>query len=182
MGRRTGTGKNRAFGSRVVTFFLILVLAVGAGYAATKYIITPYFIGDKDQAATAEEQPEADSFSGSAIITSEQQGTGMSTGALSSDPTDSSVIENHQTSAEGIETATLYCIQYGSFQSKEGALAVVASLDGKSIESIVLKNGEYYKVIGTAYTQEDQARKFMESQKSTIGEDLFITTLEAQLR
>lgn len=134
MRRRIGTGRNSTFGSRALTFFLILILAVGAGYAMTKYVITPYLIGDKDQGGTNTNTPPAVNFSGSAISTSQQQTTGNDTVDQTIGSVDSNITSSDQVADEWIETITLYCIQYGSFQSNEGALAVVASLDSQNIE------------------------------------------------
>ena len=50
MVRRRYTGRKQSLGRGIITFFLIAILALGAGYALTKYIITPYLIGEEDEA------------------------------------------------------------------------------------------------------------------------------------
>ena len=183
MSRRTGMGRERSLLRGLVTFGLILVLAVGAGYAATKYIITPYLNGSTDEPANTNQADtkEPAIFSGSAIITNGSPAEDTST----INPSEPATNQIGNTDTQVKQNATrfiLYSIQYGSFQSKEGAKAVATDLGSQNITTLILYTDGTYKVIGSPYTEEEKARKALTSQKETVGEDIFLTTLEATLQ
>lgn len=179
MVRRNYSGRSQV----VMTIALIAVLAIGAGYACTKYIITPYFIGDEGSEPTGTGSEEND-FSGSSIIT-DQQDTDIAdqTGkpedlgieAVSSGNNSSDIFENSQ-------KVNLYCIQFGSFSVQEGAQTTADSLKALDIDAIVIQNDGSYKVIGTPFTNEEKAREAMAKLKPVAGEDIFITTMEAWMK
>ena len=178
MSRRTYGGRNQSLTRGLLTFVMIAVLAVGAGYACTKYIITPYFIGDDKPEAGTSNQQETD-FSGSSIITDQQD---------IEEPGEDTTQNSTETVADGDITAntgeaiSLYCIQFGSFSLREGAETTQATLRASNIEtSVILKDGSY-KVIGTPYTNEEKAKEALSEMKAVAGEDIFITTMEAQLK
>lgn len=175
--RRKYGVRNQRFGKGFITFLLIVVLAVGLGYTLTKFVITPYLLGDEDLGA-GDVNSEDQDFSGSSIITDQQdikEGSPQNGSA--------SVTENTgDVSNQSNQTIGLYCIQFGSFSEKEGADTAVANLKASSIDTIVLQNDGSYKVIGTPFIQEEEAREALASMKPIAGEEIFITTMEAWMK
>jgi len=159
--RRRYTGRKQSFGRGIITFFLIAILALGAGYAFTKYIITPYLIGEEDEAL-----PD------SSIIVNQQEVKDEQ------DIQENTVLPEQKTN----QTVKMYCIQFGSFGEKDRADVVVANLKTSKVEAIVIQNDGFYKVLGKPYLQEDTAREGLEAMKTVWGEDIFITTMEAWMK
>lgn len=176
MSKRGNTGRERTLTRGLFTFFLVLVLAIGAGYVATKYVITPYFMGE------GEESIEPTVFSGSAIITDQSQAPGSDEGPIDTTLVDTIPIQSSQGTSVESQPVYLYCIQYGSFQTGESAATVAQDLAGKEIETLVFHSKGYYKVVSTPYINEEIARRDLQAQKITIGEDIFLTKLEATLQ
>lgn len=176
MSKRGNTRRERTLTRGLFTFFLVLVLAVGAGYAATKYVITPYFMGD------GEDTIEPTVFSGSAIITDQSQTSGLDEESTDTTLLDTIPVQISQGTSGESQPVILYCIQYGSFQTGESATTVAQDLAGKQIDTMVFHSKGYYKVVSTPYQKEENARRDLEVQKITIGEDIFLTKLEATLQ
>lgn len=177
LSRRRG-GYNKPYRRGLIVFVIIILLAIGSGYLITKYIIGSFY-GDE---LSADGQGSNDQdFSGSSIIIGQQDIT-------EENPEDDknenpSVATNVNNNLENTQhTITLYCIQYGSFSAKEGAEQVVQELRASNIDTMVFITDGSYKVLGTPYTREEDAREALANMKAIVGEDIFITTVEAMMR
>jgi hypothetical protein len=180
VGRRRYVGQNQRIGRGILTFALIAVLAVGAGFTVTKYIISNYFTAEKDLITEDTDQGDQD-FPGSSIIIDQQEiKEGDPDNTAPSAPTNTPTIGGSTAGTK--ETINLYCIQFGSFSSKEGATAAAANLKASNIDTMVLMYDGSYKVIGTPFTKEEKAREVLPSMKAVAGEEVFITTMEAWMK
>lgn len=152
-------------------FIIVIILAVAAGYAGTKYIIYPYLLGDSPAESAGEQNGENNSATDTAVDVI---------------PDSPSIIIDQQNvkdkTAEGNGNggsgtgAGPYSVQFGSFTTKDGADAFSAELTGKGIYSYVYESGGSYKVLGLPYTTEDKAREAA-SVVSSVVSDVFVINL-----
>jgi len=152
-------------------FIIVIILAVAAGYAGTKYIIYPYLIGN-NQAENSEKGSSGDTGAADTaedVITSppsiiiDQQNL--------TDDTKNDGNTDAVSSAKGP-----FSVQFGSFSSKEGADAFSTELAGKGIYSYVYESGGSYKVLGLPYSSEEKAREAA-SVVSAVVSDVFVVNL-----
>lgn len=162
-------------------FIIVIILAVAAGYAGTKYIIFPYLLGN-NPVETTDEQTEGSKTSTDAavdVITSspsiiiDQQN-------LKNDNPDAVGNKENIDSKENAPVVTSekgpFCVQFGSFSAKNGAEALTAELSGKGIYSYVYESGGSYKVLGLPYPTEEKAREAV-SVVSAVVSDVFVVNL-----
>lgn len=172
-GRNAGTG--------FTVFIVVIILAVAVGYAGTKYIIYPYFLGDSS-AQNAENQTDENN-------TTTQTGVDVITSMPSiiidqqnlKDVTSESAV-NTQTkdviSQTGENTNGPFSVQFGSFSTKNGADALSLELTGKGIYSYVYESDGSYKVLGLPYSNEAKAKEAA-AIVSTAVPDVFVVNLSA---
>ena len=168
--------RNRVVGfsvrKMILAFALITVMAVLSGYGLTKYIIRPLFLGISDNDQQVEEYSPED-FQGSSIIVDNLQ---------------DSILENPEEKPDKAETdgaevsKILYSIQYGSFSDIHGAKAEASSLASSEIEVVVLEKDGAFKLVGEPFITKEQALKTLESVRTTVGSDPFITTVEVKMK
>lgn len=155
-------------------FIIIIILAVAAGYAGTKYIIFPYLLGSD----TAEES----SLPGEDTTT-----TGSGVDVIPSSP--SIIIDQRNLQNEAAEIKDNsgnsgavsgepgpFCVQFGSFSSKEGAGKLSDELAQKGIYSYVYESGGSYKVLGLPYTTKEKAREAADIVSAAVS-DVFVVDL-----
>ncbi|NLY71879.1 MAG: SPOR domain-containing protein [Clostridiales bacterium] len=177
MSRRRG-GYNRRYGRGLIVFVIIVILAIGSGYLTTKYFIGSFF-GDKMNADTQNSNDQ--DFSGSSIIVGQQDITEENNENIKTE--NPSANNNADGKDENTQyKITLYCIQYGSFSSKEGAEQIAQNLKASNIDTMVFITDGSYKVLGTPYIKEEVAREALANMKTIAGEDIFITTVEATMK
>jgi len=70
MSKRRYTYRNKPFGRGFLVFVIVAILAVGAGYGLTEYVVKPFFLGEDIKAT--EENPSQEEFNGSSIIINQQ--------------------------------------------------------------------------------------------------------------
>lgn len=156
-------------------FIIVIILAVAAGYAGTKYIIFPYFLGNTPAESAGEQTDGNQPASGSAVD------------VISSSPSiiiDQQNLKNDNPNALGNNGNTNvvtsekgpFCVQFGSFSAKDGADALSAELSGKGIYSYVYESGGGYKVLGLPYATEEKAREAA-SVVSAVVTDVFVVNL-----
>lgn len=163
-------------------FVIVIILAVAAGYAGTKYIIYPYLLGN-NPAENAEEQKDVDKTATSTAVDVtpntpsviiDQQNTKNSTeNGTGTENGNSSIIENNNV-VSGMNGP--FSAQFGSFASKDGADALTAELAGKGIYSYVYESGGSYKVLGLPYSTEEKAKQAV-SVVSAVVSDAFVVNL-----
>lgn len=153
-------------------FIVVIILAVAAGYAGTKYIIYPYLLGNNPAESTGEQNGD------------DNQASNTSTDTVSSPP---SIIIDQQNLKDGTDSGNEnpsvssggngpFSVQFGSFSAKEGADVLSAELSGKGIYSYVYESGGSYKVLGLPYSTEEKAREAA-SVVSAVVSDVFVVNL-----
>ena len=153
-------------------FIIVIILAVAAGYAGTKYIIFPYLLGS-NPAESAGETNGGD-----------QSPTDTAVDVIPSSPSiiiDQQNLKNGTTGENGNSGAASgsngpFSVQFGSFTAKDGAEALSAELSGKGIYSYVYESGGSYKVLGLPYSTEEKAREAA-SVVSAVVSDVFVVNL-----
>lgn len=159
-------------------FIIVIILAIAAGYAGTKYIIFPYLLGN-DKAAESGEQTGADvTATGSGVdvlpdtpsVIIDQQNLTNDAANNGNTGTDSG---NAGVAAGG---AGPFCVQFGSFSAKEGADALSNELTGKGIYSYVYESGGNYKVLGLPYPNKDKAKEAAAIVSAAVS-DVFVVDL-----
>ena len=152
-------------------FIIVIILAVAAGYAGTKYIIFPYLLGPAKSdntvggggggKTTTETAVDVITSPPSVIIDGQNLKNGDADNGKS----------NAVSSASGP-----FSVQFGSFSTKEGADAMSAELTGKGIYSYVFESGGSYKVLGLPYSTEEKAKQAA-SVVSAVVSDVFVVNL-----
>ncbi len=152
-------------------FIIVIILAVAAGYAGTKYIIYPYLMGNNPVERDGEQDRKSNAESDTAVDVI---------------PSSPSIIIDRQnlkngTEGEGGNSATTggngpYSVQFGSFTTKNGAEILSEELTGKGIYSYVYESGGSFKVLGLPYTTEEKAREAA-SIVSAVVSDAFVVNL-----
>lgn len=180
--RKRYTGRNRGFGRAVFVFLLVIVLAIGAGYISTNYIISPYLLGQKNDKSILKglKEKENDKSKEKQVASSEVVSKPSKTVTEPSKEETSKVVNDHE-GVKNTQTIKLYCIQYGSFKEKGGADEIVSKLKASNIDVSVIPNDGSYKVVGIPYMQEEKAREALQTMKAVAGEGIFITTMEARM-
>ena len=152
-------------------FIIVIILAVAAGYAGTKYIIFPYLLGPA----------QSDTSDGSGG--SNKTATDAAVDTITSPPSviiDGQNLKNDNTNNGNSNAVTSaggpFSVQFGSFSTKEGADAMSAELTGKGIYSYVYESGGSYKVLGLPYSTEEKAKQAA-SVVSAVVSDVFVVNL-----
>ncbi len=156
----------------ILAFVLIALMAVLSGYGLTKYIIKPLFLGmDEDPPQIENLSPE--SYEGSSIIIDnlqEVEGDDKEPGPEK--------LDNNKSDSWDV----LYSIQYGSFSDMVGAETEASNLLASNIPVIVLEKDGAFKVVGQPYITKEEAANKLETIRSIMGEDPFITSVEVKMK
>ena len=152
-------------------FIVVIILAVVAGYAGTKYIIFPYLLGNSP-AESSESQTEGDKTASDATVDT-----------ITSPPSviiDQQNLKNDATNSGNPDAVSSangpYSVQFGSFSTKAGADKMSADLTGKGIYSYVYESAGSYKVLGLPYSTEEKAKQAA-SIVSSVVSDVFVVNL-----
>lgn len=152
-------------------FIIIIILAVAAGYAGTKYIIVPYLL----EPAASENSDDNDGNGKTA--------TEAAVDVITSPPSviiDGQNLKNDSTNSGNSNAVSSakgpFSVQFGSFSSVEGAEAMSAELTGKGIYSYVYESGGSYKVLGLPYSTEEKARQAASVVSAAVS-DVFVVDL-----
>ncbi len=153
-------------------FIMVIILAVAAGYAGTKYIIYPYLLDNNQTEKTGEPGDGGTTSTNGAVD------------VITSAPSviiDQQNLKNDTSGNENSNSAVVsgsgpFSVQFGSFSSKDGAEAFSSELSGKGIYSYVYESGGSYKVLGLPYSTEEKAKQAA-SVVSTVVSDVFVVNL-----
>ncbi|HYE68625.1 MAG TPA: SPOR domain-containing protein [Anaerovoracaceae bacterium] len=153
-------------------FIIVIILAIAAGYAGTKYIIFPYLLGNNPTENSDSQDVEDKTATDSAVD------------VITSTPSiiiDQQNVKNETPAAIGNTNVTdsakgPFSVQYGSFSAMEGANKLSAELTGKGIYSYVYESGGNYKVLGLPYTTEEKAKEAA-AVVSAVVSDVFVVNL-----
>jgi cell division protein FtsN len=152
-------------------FIVVIILAVAAGYAGTKYIIFPYLL-DSSLSENSENQAGSDKTASNAAVDT-----------ITSPP--SVIIDQQNLKNDAANTGNPdavsstngpFSVQFGSFSTKAGADTMSAELTGKGIYSYVYESGGSYKVLGLPYSTEEKAKQAA-SIVSSVVSDVFVVNL-----
>lgn len=183
MNKRRYINRNRSLGQGFLIFIIVAVLAVGAGFGLTEYVIKPFFLGADTE--TPEENLPQEGFQGSTIIVDQQDVNDVNTeeGETSGPVAEVPAPEQQQSEAGSTSIANLlYCIQYGSFSDLAGAEAMASSLAASDIAVMVMQKDGAYKLLGAPYMTKEEAKISLEKAKAVAGDDLFVTTVEVRIQ
>jgi septal ring-binding cell division protein DamX len=169
--RRRNRYPRRDAGTGFAVFIIVIILAVAAGYAGTKYIIFPHLLGTT---------PSEDSGINNG---GDKTTTETAVDVITSPPSviiDQQNLKNDSTN-NGNNSAVSgaggpFSVQFGSFSTKEGADAMSAELTGKGIYSYVYESGGSYKVLGLPYATEEKAKEAASIVSATVS-DVFVVNL-----
>ncbi len=149
-------------------FIIVIILAVAAGYAGTKYIIFPYLLGNHPTENTNEQNDGNKTTTDTAVD------------VIPNSPNiiiDQQNLKDETVTPEVISSAKgPFSVQFGSFSAKVGADTLSAELSGKGIYSYVYESGGSYKVLGVPYSTEDKAREAADV-VSAVASDVFVVNL-----
>ncbi len=180
MNRRRNSGYGTSVGKIILIFIAISILAVGAGYGFTKYIITPRFSGSVKDELPKETNP-AGEFNGSSIIIDQQTVKSADQDTPDSDTGGTPGTQQQQNPESKASGAVLYSVQYGSFSDKSGAEAASSVLASSSIATVVVEKNGSYKLIGAPFVTKEEARSSLEKHKAIGGNDIFVTAVEVKM-
>lgn len=166
--------RGQSAGFSVSIFVLVIILAIAVGYAGTKYIIYPYLLGNnasEEQGQTGQTGQTGDiAATGSAV----DSNTSVPSIIIDQQDLVDQLVQNPGTLVTG--GAGPYCVQFGSFSTKDGADAMSVQLSGEGIYSYVLESGGTYKVLGLPYADETKAREAADVVSSVVS-DVFVVDL-----
>ncbi len=168
--RRRNRYPRRDAGTGFAVFIIVIILAVAAGYAGTKYIIFPHLLGTTPSG-------DSDSKDGADKTTTE-----TAVDVITSPPSviiDQQNLKNDSTNNNNSTASSAggpFSVQFGSFSTKEGADAMSAELTGKGIYSYVYESGGSYKVLGLPYSTEQKAREAASIVSAAVT-DVFVVDL-----
>lgn len=153
-------------------FLIVIILAVAAGYAGTKYFIFPYLLGNSPAENPGEQTGE------------DKAATDTDADVISSPPSviiDKQNLKNDTTAENGNPNTASggngpFSVQFGSFTTKSGADALSTELTEKGIYSYVYESGGSYKVLGLPYSTEEKAKEAA-SIVSAVVSDVFVVNL-----
>ncbi len=152
-------------------FIVVIILAVAAGYAGTKYIIFPYLLDNSPAESSDSQTGGGQTASDAAVDTiSSPPSVIIDQQNLKNDATDSG-------NPDAVSSANgPFSVQFGSFSSKAGADTMSAELTGKGIYSYVYESGGSYKVLGLPYATEEKAKQAASIVSSAVP-DVFVVNL-----
>ncbi|HVI39246.1 MAG TPA: SPOR domain-containing protein [Anaerovoracaceae bacterium] len=154
-------------------FIIIIILAVAAGYAGTKYIVFPYLLGNDPASENQNSQDNTatdtavDVIPNSPSVIIDQQNLKNDTPGSAANNGNSDVISG---------TGGPFSVQFGSFSTKTGADKFSAELTGKGIYSYVYESDGSYKVLGLPYSTEAKAREAAAVVSAAVS-DVFVVNL-----
>lgn len=166
-------------------FIIVIILAVAAGYAGTKYIIYPYLLGGSpaENSEDAGNQTDGDkAATGSAVdVVTSLPSVIIDQQNLKNDAQDGKESPDAASGEKGSAGVVSgadgpYSVQFGSFTTKGGADSLSAELDGKGIYSYVYESGGSYKVLGLPYATEAKAKEAA-AVVSAVVSDAFVVNL-----
>ncbi|WP_027399313.1 SPOR domain-containing protein [Anaerovorax odorimutans] len=165
---------------------IIIIFAVVTGYAGTKYIIYPYFLNGQKVESDNEVTKESDNTTDSGINTitslpsviidkqevkdldkSNDDSNEKTTDDKATASKDSTEKDKESTETSNKENDTkdntssdgAYSLQFGNFESKEGASNRVKELTSQGINAYVFESGGSYRVLGNTYDSKDKAKE-----------------------
>jgi hypothetical protein len=152
-------------------FIIVLILAVAAGYAGTKYIIFPYLLGNNPAESSGDQTGGDKTATETAVDTITSPPSVIIDKQNLTNDTSNNGNSNVVTGGNGP-----FSVQFGSFSAKTGADKLSAELTGKGIYSYVYESNGSYKVLGLPYSTEEKAREAA-SVVSAVVSDVFVVNL-----
>lgn len=169
----------------------ILILAVAAGYAGTKYFIAPYLLEGKLWSLQGVEpetpdggQMQPQSTTGSGIVSGQQdikdaKNTTTDAAIVPEAVSGSGIAADKKTPAQEVQAPALtgkFAVQFGSFSTKQSAETAVSELAGKNITAVILQKGDSFKVIGSSFATKEQAAVEANRLRELAG-DVYVTAI-----
>ena len=150
----------------------IMCLAVITGYAATKYVIYPFFINMNQENVVEQEITD----SGNTDTTNKILEDGLNVitqpaiSKVNTEP-DKAVVPNIPQDLKG------YSVQFGSFTTKASAEELEKELKTYGIVSQILEKDGMFKVVGQLFDTKEAAKEAMVSIDRNIYSDVFVTKI-----
>lgn len=169
---------------------VIMSIAILLGYGAAKFVIYPLINSDSTSDTTDDKSFKIEKFlsffSDEDNPKVENQKDGQNTtspGIEQNVPnSDTKIVEDQLNVAptnEKTATATTaqngYCIQFGSFSTKQSAENLISELKSSGITAEIVEKEGAFKVVGQLFEQKEQAVATMNSLIGTKYTDAFIT-------
>jgi hypothetical protein len=162
MRKRKYTRSYIPIGKMILTFIIVMGMAIVSGYGLTNYIIKP-LIG-MDKGGESIEEPTSLDFQGSSIIINNQEQKDVNI------------------DLEEGNFHTLYSIQFGSFTDIAGANNMATVLASSDITTMVMEKDGAYKLVGPPFIKKDEATESLEEIRAVLGDDPFITSVEVRMK
>lgn len=174
--RRRKRYPGRGAGVGFAGFVIVIILAVAAGYAGTKFILYPYLLGTGQAGSSEQDAGGGKSVTDSAVtsipsapsIIIDQQN--LKTGSTNGSPQGENV-------KNGNSVAGPYSVQFGSFSDQQRAETASVDLTQKGIYSYVYQSGGSFKVLGLPYATEEKAKQAA-AVVSAVVSDVFVVNLQ----
>jgi hypothetical protein len=160
-------GRNARAG--FAAFVVVVILAVAAGYAGTKYIIFPFLFetgpagsGNQSDGSQSVTETAVDVIPSAPSIIIDQQNL-KNNGSGNTETTSGTA-------------AGPYSVQFGSYSTQAGAEEMSGELTDKGIYSYVYQSGSSYKVLGLPYSNKEKAKQAAAIVSEAVS-DVFVVDL-----
>lgn len=178
-------------------FLFIILFALATGYAGTKYIVYPYFLGTSPMEKTNEQTDETnqggDVTSTPGIILDQQdikdvegskEGTGAADKETGADKETAAVQETGQPESTTSNIATSkgpFTVQFGSFATKEGAEAFASELSTMGIYAYIYESEGNHKLLGLPYAEKAKAQEAVSIVSAQVP-DVFVVDMSTLIK
>lgn len=162
--------RNREKNNRVnfSAFFVIMIIAVLAGYMTTRFVLYPILNESAD-----------DSISGSGQDAAAAQNLDPAKNQPTSGESGISVVEDGIDDASAVSTNTAtsgYAVQFGSFTTKLAAETLKEQLAASGIKAEIAEKDGAFKVIGQLFRTKEEASGVLSNIDKTLYTDTFIAS------
>lgn len=167
---------------------VIMSIAILLGYGAAKFVIYPLINSDSTSDTTDDKGFKIEKFlsffsdEDNPKVDNQKDGQNTTSPGIEQNVPDSDtkIVEDQLNVAPTNEkTATTaqngYCIQFGSFSTKQSAENLISELKSSGITAEIVEKEGAFKVVGQLFEQKEQAVATMNSLIGTKYTDAFIT-------
>ncbi|MGI6731120.1 MAG: SPOR domain-containing protein [Anaerovoracaceae bacterium] len=174
-------------GSVFTIFVVIVLLAVAAGYAGTKYIIYPIFLQDSgvDGSINSENQNGSQAQSDIDVTTSppsvtiDSQTNPDENQEVTEQSQEAQVKNDSEQENQAVPSGKgPYTVQFGNFTTREAADSYAKELTQQGIYTYIYEDDSTFKVLGLPYGEKAKAQEAV-SVISSIVEDAFVVDMSS---
>ncbi len=162
-------------GVNLLGIVAIVLAAIVAGFLLTEFIVYPVMLGTSSPISHQEGKNNEAADTGTDPTT---QIAPQKTAAGNGEQTQQSTSGQTQTTPDKLKTQQSgYCIQFGSFATKEAADTLLAQLAAGGIKASVVEKDGTFKVVGEIFSDKAAASAAMAGVDRAIYSDIFVTNI-----